>query len=380
MADIRRSRAAQFGPIGLKANIAVAGLRTGNGFGRDGPVAAKDAALVAHLRKAGYSFAAQQPMDEAAFGATGDNPHHGRLDNPAAPGHSPGGSSCGGAVAVAGGMLVGGMGVGGMAAAIGTDTLGSVRIPAAYCGIIGFKPSRGMMPMEGVVPLSPSMDDAGVMARDIAVLAEVVSHFLPTRRRNYPRTILAPEDLGPATPEVQAAFEAAVECLLDAGFNVQRRRIPGWTPETHRRAAVLLIEAEGAAVHRELVDGEDAAMSGAVRTALRFGRDARAAKIVDAVQTLRRTEQAMTRIFDTCDLIAVPTTPSPAYAWAEGPPRDQALFTALANWAGLPAISIPVPVRGRPIGLQLIGGRGRDWSVIQAATSFLAAAAAHWRA
>jgi aspartyl-tRNA(Asn)/glutamyl-tRNA(Gln) amidotransferase subunit A len=164
-------------PIAIKANIAVAGLPWTAGIAAYGDrVAAHDAACVAGLRDAGAVVLGLTNMDEGALGARGDNVFLGRCHNPHAPDFSPGGSSGGSAAAVAAGFC---------AAALGTDTIGSVRIPAACCGVFGHKPRQALIDRQGVVPLSPRFDHVGVLARSAqdsaAMLGLIPSSPLPFR-------------------------------------------------------------------------------------------------------------------------------------------------------------------------------------------------------
>ena len=299
--------------VAVKDNIDVAGLPTRNGLPGAGPIATADAPLVARLRDAGWGIAGKTRMDEAAFGATGDNPHHGRTENPAHPGHSPGGSSAGSAAAVAAGLVD---------AALGTDTMGSVRIPAAYCGIIGLKPGRAVLPMGGIAPLSPTLDHAGLMARDAATLGDLLRPFLPERRFGPSRIVRAPGEEGDAV----------------------------------RRAALLVTEVEAADIHADTPGLSDAA-----RAAFAYGRGCGSARLMRAIRTLRAAEAALLALLQDADLVASPTVPAPAYAWAAGPPADQARHAALANWAGLPAISLPTCATG----LHLIARPGEDWRLLQ---------------
>jgi aspartyl-tRNA(Asn)/glutamyl-tRNA(Gln) amidotransferase subunit A len=349
--------------VAVKDNIDMAGLPTRGGLGCPGVVAARDAPVVAGLRAAGFGLLGKTRMDEAAFGATGDNPHHGRTENPATPGHSPGGSSGGSAAAVASGMAP---------AALGTDTLGSVRIPASYCGLLGLKPSRGVLPMEGVAALSPSLDHVGVLARDAGLMAQVLRVFLPDAAVLGPGRIGVPA-LPDAAPETRAAFEEGLATLRRLGWVVDACTVAGWNPGATRRAGLLLIEAEGAVVFEGLVANEDPAMSPATRAMLRYGRDCGTGRLVRAIQTLRAAEAGLHRALETCDLLAMPTTPAPAYAWADGPPPNQGELVALANWGGFPAISVPMRAPARPVGLQLIGRPGDDWRLVQTAAALMAA-------
>ncbi|MGB8436452.1 MAG: amidase, partial [Burkholderiales bacterium] len=160
--DERWHRGASWGPLdgiplAVKDNIDVAGLPAAAGIGAfKARIAQRDATCIARLRERGAVFLGKTLMDEAALGALGDNSVFGRCHNPRALDHTAGGSSSGSAAAVAAGLCI---------AALGTDTLGSVRIPASYCGIVGFVPSTGRVDSTGVLPLAPSLDRIGVLAR-----------------------------------------------------------------------------------------------------------------------------------------------------------------------------------------------------------------------
>ena len=341
--------------LAVKDNIDVAGLATRAGLGGPGVIAAADAPVVAALRAAGWGIAAHTRMDEAALGASGENAHHGRVENPAFPGRSPGGSSGGSAAAVAAGLVDG---------ALGTDTLGSVRIPAAWCGVVGLKPSRGLLPMAGVVPLSPSLDHVGLLARDAAGVGAMLRAFVPED------AAASPVRVGVVTVEgvsaaVAVEVAAGVERLRGLGCEVGACAIGGWDARALRRAALLLIEAEGAVVHAGLLEG-GAAMSEEVRAMLRYGRDCGSARVVRAVQVLRAAEAGVLAALRTWDVLALPVTPGVAHAWGAPADPEVAVFCALANWPGLPALSVPM---GGGAGLQLVGRMGADWGLLRLAAA-----------
>ena len=338
--------------LAVKDNIDVAGMATRAGLGGAGVVAERDAPVVARLRAAGWGIVGKTRMDEAALGASGDNVHTGRTENPAAAGCTPGGSSGGSAAAVAAGLTD---------AALGTDTMGSVRIPAAFCGILGLKPGRGVMALEGVVPLSPSMDQVGILARDAATLARVLEVFVAPGG-GAPPCVGVP-DLPELAPGVAAGFEAALGRVRGLGWVVERCGIAGWGATAVRRAGLLLIEAEGAVVHSALVDGDDAALSAGVRAMLRFGRDCGTGRLVRAVQVLRAAEAGWLAALGRYDVIATPTVAAGPHRWGEATPADLAALVAPANWPGLPAISLPLGEGG----LHLVGRAGEDWRLVRAA-------------
>ena len=344
--------------VAVKDNIDMAGLPTRAGFGGPGAMPAADAPVVARLREAGFGLLGKAKMNEAAFGGTGDNPHHGRSENPRLPGLSPGGSSSGAAAAIAAGLC---------AAALGTDTLGSVRIPAAYCGLAGLKPSFGLLPTDGVVPLSWTLDHVGIMGATVADVAQVLAVFMPRPAAETGLRVGVPD----ALPGVDAATRAACRAALArAGWPVAPCTIGAWDPGATRRAGLLVIEAEAAVIHAALLESDDPAMSADLRTMLRYGRDCGSGRLVRALHILRQAAAGLDRALQSVDLIAMPTVPAPAYAWTDGAPARQGELTALANAGGHPAISVNVGAGpdGRPIGLQLIGRRGADWTLMDAAS------------
>ncbi len=343
--------------VAVKDNIDMAGLPTHAGFGGPGVIAATDAPVVRRLREAGFALLGKAKMNEGAFGGTGENPHDGRTENPLVPGHSPGGSSSGAAAAIAAGLC---------AAALGTDTLGSVRIPAAYCGLVGLKPSFGLLPVAGIVPLSWTLDHVGIMGATVAAVAEVLAVFAPRPAPSAGLRVGVPDALQGVEPETLAACHAA---LHRTGWPVEICSIADWDPGATRRAGLLVIEAEAAVIHAALMESDDPAMSDDLRRMLRYGRDCGSGRLVRALHILRKAAAGLDRALQDYDLIALPTVPSPAYAWGDGAPANQGELTALANAGGHPAVSVPVGAGadGRPIGLQLIGRRGADWVVLDAA-------------
>ena len=346
--------------VAIKDNIDIAGQPTGAGLGLPGRVAERDADVVARLRAAGTALLGKTRMDEAALGATGDNPHHGRTLNPRAAGCSPGGSSSGSAAAVAAGHCD---------AALGTDTLGSIRIPASYCGVVGLKPGRGVLPTGGIVPLSPTLDTVGILARTVDVTAAVLRLLGgPAEEASRVLRLGMPDALeGMAlAPSVRAALDTARHWLTTAGWTVGPCAVPGWDPTATRRAGLLLAEAEGAEVHATLLGVDDPALSPALRALLRYGRDASPDRVAQARRTLHAASDGVDAALAGFDLLLLPTTAAPAFAWADGPPPGQADLTALANAGGHPAISVPIPGLALA-GLQLVGPHGSEGWLLAAA-------------
>jgi aspartyl-tRNA(Asn)/glutamyl-tRNA(Gln) amidotransferase subunit A len=351
--------------LGVKANVAVAGMPWDAGIAawRD-RVAERDAPCVAGLRRAGAAVLGMLAMHEGALGTACDVPR--LCHNPLRPGFTPGGSSGGSAAAVAAGLV---------RIAVGTDTMGSVRIPAALCGVVGLKPTAGLVPRTGVVPLSPSLDHVGMLAatpRDAAMgLAAMVgedagdaaSRPAPPGWRAIAPVAIAGLRVGIPEPVIAAPMEAACRAALDAaaaalarlGAQVAALPMPGWDPGAPRRAGLLLTEAEAAALHPALLE-DPAAASPAFRAALAYGRDAGTVRLVRAMARLAEARAAALRALDAVDLLLMPTTPGRAFAHGTPPPADQADFCAPANIAGLPAISVPWPAPdgGLPASVQLV--------------------------
>jgi aspartyl-tRNA(Asn)/glutamyl-tRNA(Gln) amidotransferase subunit A len=362
-------------PLVLKDNIDVAGMPTHGGLpGGDEPVA-HDAHLVERLRGAGAVILAHARMDEGPT-ADGRNPHHGDVHNPWREGVTPGGSSAGAAVAVAAGLC---------AAAVGTDTLGSVRIPASYCGVYGFKPTAGEISMRGVRPMARRLDSVGMLARgvdDLTVLYHVLAGHDAADPRSRRRRV-EPElpDWEPGRLRVGLLGELAdwgtngdVANLFARSLDALRQELP----ERHavdfadfpiaaaRRAGLLLIEAEMPGAYPA---GVLAAASPRLARLLAYARGKSAADYAAADRVVDAAVLKARRLFARIDVLVTPTTPQTAFALADGTPDNQADFCCFANLAGCPAVSVPMGVTddGLPAGLQLIGAPGSDLRLLDLA-------------
>ena len=338
--------------IGVKANTRVAGQAWTAGIGaRTETIAAADAPVVARLRAAGARFLSRTMMDEAALGAATDNPHFGRCENPAWSGHSAGGSSGGSAAAV---------GSGAVDAALGSDTMGSVRIPAAYCGVYGLKLGNGTVPMEGVFPLAPSLDALGILAARLSCLSDVMNVMMPDPAPDIALRgwlDVDPAALAGCAPEVRAFYETCHEGLTDMMGQAQRGALPDLA--ALRADAFLLTEVEAVA----RLGSEPGLSAGLVRL-IDYGRGveaprqravrARLVSVADAVQAMLGTDHVM----------LLPTVAAPAFEHGARPPAGQADFTALANVAGCPALSIPQPGAVPPVSVQIMGPKGSERGLV----------------
>ena len=360
-------------PIGIKDNIDLAGSPTSAGMQtRKDRVATSDAGVVQRLKAAGAVIIGKLNMTEAALGADGRNPHFGDCHNPLKPRYSPGGSSSGSAAAVAAGLIP---------AALGTDTMGSVRIPAAYCGIWGFKPSFGLVSTAGTVALSRQLDHIGPLATepaDLMLLLDVLAGFDPYCPASRPVRLtpassefrLGVPDISQVAldPKVEQAWQKALTRCNDAGIALQP--LPALPIQTGqiRRAGLLLCEAEMLIEHGPEWATQRHAFSPELQTLLEWAEHQSAAQLAQAQRRIDETRLAVNQWLTQCDFVLLPTTPQQAFALDQPTPVNQADFTCLANCAGLPAISLPQPSDDLPCGLQLIGPFGSDRAVIKAAT------------
>ena len=354
-------------PIAVKDNIDVAGLRAAAGMQ---PLKererSRDAHCVARLRRQGAVFLGKTLMDEAAFGALGDNPWFGRCHNPARRGYTAGGSSSGSAAAVAAGLC---------GAALGTDTLGSVRIPASYCGVVSYVPSGGLIDMEGVMPLAPSFDRIGVLAQTVADAADVAAAMDASIRGEAAPgvTVGVLRGLESFVPgAILAAVGNAAQGLSNAGHRLVEIDSTGFDWTEARRAALLHVEIEGARALAPWLDNPAAELSANLRAALEFGRRANAERIKRAAQHLDEARARIRDWLERAQVIVLPATPQRAFAFDAEVPANQADLAVPASILGLPALSIPAPTGAQelPVGAQLFSAQGADALLLGVASAF----------
>lgn len=353
-------------PIAVKDNIDIAGLVTRSGLGpRAEQPAAKDAEIVTKLREAGAVILGHLNMHEGALGATTDNPHYGKSHNPRRLGHTPGGSSGGSAAAVAARLCP---------LALGTDTLGSVRLPAAYCGIVGFKPSLGLLDNRGIEPLCRRLDQVGPMARSVSDLCLFFEALggLPKARIVRDMSLLrfgrlAELDDIALSDDVRRAFENACHRIKQTGAEIVEVSMPSYSPSSARRAGLLLAEAEAASTFAADMDAYPNAFSESFAALLDFGAQATVDKLGEAEQRVEEAALEFGHLFEAVDLLIAPTAAQTAFPFSEVAPPDQADLTALANLSGAPAISLPIPSADLPVGLQVMGRSGDDTLILTVA-------------
>lgn len=352
--------------FGVKANIAVAGLPWHGGIAAYGErIAQADAQVVANLRKSGAIPIGVLNMHEGALGATTDNPHFGRCYNPWGDGLTPGGSSGGSGAAVAAGLC---------SFALGTDTMGSVRIPSAYCGVAGLKPSFGVVPATGLVDLSPTLDHIGPHARtaaDLKLIFPAMTGAAPAPVRSLMRFGIAEWSATvDVADHVEAAFLAAVDTIASMG-DVSRVNLTGFDFGALRRRGLLISEAEGHRAHYDMLQNNPVGFSDAFRRLLQWGADQPEEKRNAAYSDIRNAGAALNALFDDVDVLVAPTAPQGPFPFEDTVPSNQADFTCLANFAGAPAVAVPASFTGAPpASVQFIARKGQDETALAAAIAF----------
>jgi len=347
-------------PLAVKDNIDISGQPTTNGLGMHW-IPSKDAAIVKLLRNKGMVFLGKTNMHEAALGATTDNPHHGKCFNPLLEGHTPGGSS-GGSGAVVSGYLC--------SAALGTDTMGSVRVPAAYCGVVGFKPTKNFWSTEGVTPLSVTLDTIGPLARsvsDIALLSGLTLKNIDVKSCNV--ASLENFDSADMEDEIKSGYEETKRLLLNSGVSIGQVRLSDYDPSSARRAGLLISEVEACVLLEDFRLKSQEVFSPELQTMLDFGRRAPASRYFNAIQKIQTLKRELCSIFQKQKFVITPTTPQTPFPFSKDTPTNQADFTALANFCGCPAISLPLKRSGeeKPVGLQIMAGPGSDIDLLSLA-------------
>lgn len=374
-------------PFAAKDLFDVAGrpTRAGSTIRADAAPAAEDATAVARLKEAGAVLVGLTHMDEFAYGFTGENAHYGAVRNPRDPERIAGGSSSGSGAAVAAGLVP---------FALGSDTNGSVRVPAALCGVFGFKPTYGRVSRAGVAPLAWSFDHVGVLAATLDDTAAALDAVQGPDARDPSASPDEPDPLAPhlgagvdglriavagghfaagGFPEVFAAVRRAAECL-GAGREVE-------IPDSDRAgpAALLITSAEAATLHFDEIRTRDAEFDRFTRARWVAATMIPHAWVARAQQFRRRYREIVRAAFEEVDIVMTPTTPflptkigqSQIEIDGETLPVRGTLgrFTAPFSFVGCPAMSVPIRGDGPfPPGVQLVAAPGKDGYLLRAAS------------
>jgi aspartyl-tRNA(Asn)/glutamyl-tRNA(Gln) amidotransferase subunit A len=345
-------------PVAIKDLLDTAGLATtyGSAIFAD-HVPAESAEAVRRLEAAGYAVAGKTNLHEFAYGVTSQNAHYGDVPNPRAPGRVAGGSSGGSAAAIAAGEVE---------LALGTDSGGSIRIPAAWCGIVGFKPTYGLVPTDGCFPLAPSYDHVGPMASSVEGCVELMEALVPGFERS-PLASLEEIEVGVAwtehaAPLVRARVEAAAALFPRA----RRLDFPFPPPEEN-----LLFMREVADVHRALFPEHADSYDERVRTKIERCLEVGDAETAAAAQAREGYRARCAEALDGLDLLVTPTlgfVAPPRDVDEREIRRDVIRFTYPFDSLGWPALALPCGEAedGLPASVQLVGAAGDDARVLAA--------------
>lgn len=380
-------------PVAVKDLFLTEGIRTTSGTTVMGDyVPTEDATAVARLKSAGAVLVGKTNMNEIALGPTGLNPHYGNCNNPWNPGHMSGGSSGGSAAATA---------AGGCAAALGTDTGGSVRIPASLSGTVGFKPTYGRISLFGVTQLCWSLDHVGIFTRTVEDCAVVLNAIAGYDQRD-------PTSLNSPVPDFSASLEeqgvsvrigvpkefvwdvlsgavkekvlAAIDKLSSLGASVVEVKMP-WLADCADMSTAIM-GGEAIAAYGTLLKEHGSELDPVVKQRLSLGLDVSAPDYVRAQQARAVLVQQTREVLDQVDLLAFPTCaiPAPRHGESEvdvGGTTIDVLsavtrLTRFSNLTGFPALSIPCGLSddGLPIGLQLMGRPLEDHTVLKVANAY----------
>jgi len=384
-------------PLALKDLYETEGLLTTAGarFYRE-YVPAADADVVTRLRRAGMVLLGKLNMHEIALGVTNENPHYGECHNPWDLGRIPGGSSGGSGAALAAGFCLGSM---------GSDTGGSIRIPASLCGIVGLKPTYGRLSKRGVVPLSWHLDHAGPMARcvrDVALLLQATAGYDPgdpysqhvpvedywleidSGVRGWRVALASGDSMREVDADVWAAVESASRLFADLGAVVERVEVPDLAAAA--QANGVMLTADAAQFHREHLENAQENFSADIQERLHLGAGRTLSEYIQARRVQAGFRRKLDALFTSYDLLLLPSTPVPALPLdreqAVGRAPQLTRFTAPFNLAGLPALSLPCGFVTRdgkplPVGLQLVRGAWGEAGLLCAGLAYEQAAGWH---
>ncbi len=355
----------------------VAGHPTGAGnpdWAAHHPVPTRHAWAVARLLDAGATLVGKTITDEVSLGIVGENPFYGTPTNPRAPDRVPGGSSSGSAAAVAGGLCD---------TALGTDTGGSVRVPASFCGLFGIRPTHGRIDVTGMLPQAPSSDTTGWFARDASTFARVSAVMLG---EDIPaalprRLIVAGDAFAFAEPEVAAALQPMLARLVALlGETSEEIMAPGGIVQWARAQRVLQ-PTEAWLTFRDWIDRHNPRLAYSVARNLYTGSQIPESERQWALIIRQEARGRLRRLLLPGTILCLPTTPFPA------PKRGEALSVASAQrdrilclcahggLTGVPQVNLPgASLDGLPVGMSIVGGPGSDATLVAVAQAMAAAA------
>jgi aspartyl-tRNA(Asn)/glutamyl-tRNA(Gln) amidotransferase subunit A len=330
-----------------------------------------DDPLIAKIKDNGGIIIGSTNMDEAAFGGDTSSSFYGRCINPVNNKLSVGGSSGGSAAAISSKIVK---------YSIGTDTMGSVRIPASYCGIVGYKPSSLICSNKNLILLSHTYDSIGFMSNkvnNINNIFNIINSFnyknkKSVRRIEKIKCLIPTQALeGDISPDVSRDFKIIISKLKKNNIDFEIKSLDCWSPNYHRKSLFKIIENEGAQNLSSLINNNKSKITINLRNNLLFGKNITKKTIKTLRYDLNDLKNRIKSTFEEYDLIIMPTTPQNSFNISNKAPENQANFTSLANIADLPSLCLPFySKKEQPSSLQLISSNMNDEFLIKISSFF----------
>ena len=356
--------------ITVKPNIKVENFPYTGGIKHfEGSVSKNDDPIIKRIKENGGIVIGSTNMDEAAFGGDTSTSFYGRCINPNNKELSVGGSSGGSAAAIASGLVN---------FSIGTDTMGSIRIPASYCGIVGFKPSSSMTNNKDLILLSDTYDTIGFHSNNvfnINNLYKIINSSIHNCDYKPINNIkcLVPNQIfnNDINKDVIEGFKEALLKIGKNGINIEYNDMHFWEPNFHRKLLLKIVENEGAKNLKELLENKASYITEHLRNNLFFGKSIDKQEIKNIRLELEILKNQIKTIYKEFDLVLMPTTPQNSFNIKDKPPENQANLTSLANIADLPAISLPYKNGGKTFhSLQVLAAQHNDEFLLKTSSFF----------
>ena len=356
----------------VKPNIRVESFPYTGGIKEyESSISLTDDPIITNIKNNGGIIIASTNMDEAAFGGDTSSSFYGRCINPINKNLSVGGSSGGSAAAISAGIVK---------YSIGTDTMGSVRIPASYCGVVGYKPSSLICSNRDLILLSDTYDTIGFMSNKVNNISNiyVLINYLNYKKSEIKiknkeiKCIVTTQVLeGEIKPNVLKDFKFTISKLKKNNINIVIKNLDFWSPNYHRKALLKIVEHEGAQNLNELIDNDKSQITDNLRKNLLYGKNIKSKEIQTLKFELNKLKNKIELLFEDYDLIITPTTPQNSFNISDKTPENQANFTCLANIADLPSLCLPFYSKNKqPSSLQLISSNMNDEFLIEISSVF----------
>ena len=356
----------------VKPNIRVESFPYTGGIKEyESSISLTDDPIITNIKNNGGIIIASTNMDEAAFGGDTSSSFYGRCINPINKNLSVGGSSGGSAAAISAGIVK---------YSIGTDTMGSVRIPASYCGVVGYKPSSLICSNRDLILLSDTYDTIGFMSNKVNNISNiyVLINYLNYKKneikiKNKEIKCIVPTQVleGEIKPNVLKDFKFTISKLKKNNINIVIKNLDFWSPNYHRKALLKIVEHEGAQNLNELIDNDKSQITDNLRKNLLYGKNIKSKEIQTLKFELNKLKNKIELLFEDYDLIITPTTPQNSFNISDKTPENQANFTCLANIADLPSLCLPFYSKNKqPSSLQLISSNMNDEFLIEISSVF----------